>query len=96
MSTHIIPKEILEVIDTPEKQEAYRKYLERKRRDAKTYYEKNREKLCAKHGEYIKTRYHSDPDYRDRVSQASLARYYRRKAEKLNAEKTAEKIDQNP
>jgi hypothetical protein len=67
-----IPKEILEVIDTPKK----KKYVyppEKVREYTKRYYEKNKEKMIARSTAFLKDKYKSDPNYREKAKGYSKA-----------------------
>ena len=90
---HVIPKEILDVIDTPEKQ-AIVKYISKlangkvkmsdvikTRASSKKYYDKHKESVSLANGSRIKERYASDPMFRQKmIDRASLAYYIKRDA----------------
>lgn len=67
-----IPKDILEVIDTPQK----KKYVypkEKIQEYTKRYYEKNKEKIVARSTAYLKDKYKNDPTHRERQKKYSKA-----------------------
>lgn len=51
------------------------------RKEHPEYYEKER----IKDNERVKTLYHNNPEYKEKVKQQALARYYRLKQTKANA-----------
>lgn len=71
-TVHKIPKEILEVIDTPKKKkyvyspETIKQYTQR-------YYLKNKEKIVARSTAYLKDKYKTDPTYREKAKGYSKA-----------------------
>jgi hypothetical protein len=67
-----IPKDILEVIDTPQK----KKYVypkEKVREYTKRHYEKNKEKIIARSTAFLKEKYKTDPKYREKQKEYSKA-----------------------
>ena len=67
-----IPKDILEVIDTPQKKK-YTYPKEKIQEYTKRYYEKNKEKIVARSTAYLKDKYKNDPTHRERQKKYSKA-----------------------
>jgi len=56
-------------------------YATKYRKEHPEYYEKER----VKDNERVKSLYHNNPEYREKVKQQALARYYKSKETKANA-----------
>jgi len=67
-----IPKDILEVIDTPEKKK-YTYPKEKIQEYTKRYYEKNKEKIITRSTAYLKDKYKNDPKHREKQKEYSKA-----------------------
>jgi len=67
-----IPKDILEVIDTPQKKK-YTYPKEKIQEYTKRYYQKNKEKIIARSTEYLKNKYKTDEKHRERQKEYSKA-----------------------
>jgi len=67
-----IPKDILEVIDIPEKKK-YTYPKEKIQEYTKRYYEKNKEKIITRSTAYLKDKYKTDPEFRERAKGYSKA-----------------------
>ncbi len=67
------------------------KVITREKLDSKkVYYEKNRERICRDNCEKSKTKYATDPEYREK-RKAMNRESYRKKVEKKRAEEEAKK-----
>lgn len=67
-----IPKDILEVIDTPQKKK-YTYPKEKIQEYTKRYYEKNKALIVARSTAYLKDKYKNDPTHRERQKKYSKA-----------------------
>lgn len=67
-----IPKDILEVIDTPKKKK-YVYSAEKVREYTQRYYLKNKEKMIARSTAFLKEKYKTDPEYREKAKGYSKA-----------------------
>lgn len=67
-----IPKEILEVIDTPKKKK-YTYSAEKIKEYTQRYYQKNKDKIVARSTIYLKDKYKSDPTFREKAKGYSKA-----------------------